>query len=566
MKLNSLLIFLLLFSSLFIQFTPAQTFGIKKYHPLSSKLAFSLEGGPTISLSDFNDPKVSFYGRITTEYLFPSRQIGVWGLKGHAALGSIEGSGGATSSRPELTAFKTAFLSLGGGAEYILKLSDVVMPYAYAGAAYLYFDPQDPDGNQLMRNSERRYSRHEWMLIGEGGFKFLVSDNVSLNFGLNMNYVNMDNLDDVIAGADNDIFFTAFGGITVYTLGISDNDGDGVADDEDVCPETPAGVLVDNFGCPVDADNDGVPDYLDICPGTPANISVDKNGCPVDSDEDGVPDYMDLRKDTPEGVAVDKRGCALDEDQDGVPDYKDKCPGTPVGLEVNKSGCPPEELKKEIPEIIEMTLSSGVNFEIGKSTLLPGAKFRLDKMIKEMNNSPKSMWQITGHTDNTGSRSMNINLSYDRAKSVANYLVQNGIDRSRLIVKGLGPDYPIADNSTETGRAQNRRVEIKFVEAEDEVIDLPYNVRSSTGEYNADNERHVGNMIFTDGNQYCFQVSSYRTRERAERDAQKYRNMGYDVFVVEANLPSLDGIWYRVRIGYFDSLSEARIKRSEIIK
>jgi cell division protein FtsN len=73
-------------------------------------------------------------------------------------------------------------------------------------------------------------------------------------------------------------------------------------------------------------------------------------------------------------------------------------------------------------------------------------------------------------------------------------------------------------------------------------------------------------MIFTDGNLYCFQVSSYRTRERAETDAQKYRNMGYNVFIVEANLPSLDGIWYRVRIGYFNSLSEAREKRREIIK
>jgi hypothetical protein len=220
-----------------------------------------------------------------------------------------------------------------------------------------------------------------------------------------------------------------------------------------------------------------------------------------------------------------------------------------------------------------MTLSSGVNFEVGKSNLLPGAKLELNKMIEVIQNSPKSIWQITGHTDNTGSRSLNINLSYDRAQAVADYLVLNGVERSRLIVKGLGPDYPVADNSTEGGRALNRRVEIKFVESnndvtgtpEEEVIELPYNV-SSSRDYNAKIERHVGNMIFTDGSLYCFQVSSHRTRERAEKDAQKYRGLGYDVFVVEANLPSLDGIWYRVRIGYFNSLGEAREKRSELIE
>ena len=542
-----------------------QTSGVKKYHPLSGHLGLSLEGGPTYTLADFKNDNISFYGRFTGEYFFPGTQIGVWGLKGHAAAGFLEGSGGATASRPDVEAFKTTFFSLGGGGEYLLKLSDVVMPYVYVGAAYLYFDPKDVNGDRLLRNSQKKYSKHEWMLIGEGGFKFLVSENVSVNLGFNIDYVNIDNLDDVIAGSDNDIFFTAFGGVTMFFGGVNDSDGDGIADNDDHCPNTPNAVIVDEFGCPVDTDNDGIPDYLDMCANTPANIPVDVDGCPVDSDYDGVPDYLDLCKDTPEGIQVDNRGCPLDEDGDGVPDYKDKCPGTPIGVEVNKWGCPPEALNNKIPETIEMTLYSGLSFEIGKSNLLNGARLELNKMIKVMKSNPASMWQITGHTDNTGSRSMNIELSYERAQSVVNYLMQNGIERSRLIVKGLGPDYPIADNSTESGRAQNRRVEIKFVEANEEVIDIPNNV-ISTGEYNAKIERHVGNMIFTDGNLFCFQISSYRTLERAETDAQKYRNMGYNVFIVEANLPSLDGIWYRVRIGYFNSLNEARENRREIIK
>jgi OOP family OmpA-OmpF porin len=539
-----------------------QTTGIKEYHLLSGRLAFSLEGGPTFLLSDFANSDISYYGRFTAEYLFPSTQIGVWGLKGHSAYGFLEGSGGATVTRPDVEAFKTTFFSLCGGVEYILRISDVVMPYAYAGAAYLYFDPNDPNGNPLLRNSQKQYSKHEYSLIGEGGFKFLVSNNVSLNVGFNMNYVNMDNLDDVVIGSDNDIFFTAFGGVTVYFFGVNDSDDDGVADDDDLCPETPQIVIVDQFGCPVDIDNDGVPDYLDKCSNTPANIPVDLDGCPVDSDGDAVPDYLDLCKDTPDGINVDKRGCPMDSDGDGVPDHRDNCPETPIGIEVNRVGCPLESMDTTVPEITSMVLSSGVNFEVGRSTLLSGAQSELNEMLDVMRKYPDSNWRISGYTDNTGSYSLNMKLSYDRAQAVADYLIQNGIKSSRLIVSGNGPNYPVADNATESGRSLNRRVEINFTEHGKEIIDIP----RTTSEYNIAAERNTGNMIFTDGNLYCFQVSSFRYRSEAEKHAQRLRESGEDAFVVEANLPELDGIWYRVRVGYFNSLGEAKAAREKVIK
>ncbi|HSO22666.1 MAG TPA: thrombospondin type 3 repeat-containing protein, partial [Chondromyces sp.] len=88
-----------------------------------------------------------------------------------------------------------------------------------------------------------------------------------------------------------------------------DDDGDGVANHLDRCPDTPKGVTVDAEGCPVDSDGDGVPDYLDKCPGTPAGVKVNADGCPIDSDGDGVPDARDLCPDTPRGMAVDANGC-----------------------------------------------------------------------------------------------------------------------------------------------------------------------------------------------------------------------------------------------------------------
>ena len=75
-------------------------------------------------------------------------------------------------------------------------------------------------------------------------------------------------------------------------------------------------------------------------------------------------------------------------------------------------------------------------------------------------NSPDTDVTIYGHTDNTGSRAVNERISKERADAVANYLVSQGISRSRMTTEGLAFDQPVADNSTASGRAQNRRVEV----------------------------------------------------------------------------------------------------------
>jgi len=553
-----IIIFSIAFLFIFSRIVYSQTLGIKKYQPLSGRLGLSIEGGTTFTLSDFSDPGWSYFGRFTTEYFFPSTSAGVWGIKGITSFGYLQGSGCASVTRPDLQEFKTSIFTLGGGGEYLLKLSKTVYPYVFVGAAYLYFDPQDMDGNPLQRNAQKKYSKNEWTLIAEGGFKFKVSEDVSLNLGLNMNYVDVDNLDDIQIGTDNDIYFSLFGGVTVYFLGINDSDGDGVSDDDDLCPDTPPGVIVDPFGCPVDTDNDGVPDYLDQCPNTPANVPVDTNGCFVDSDGDGVPDYLDLCKNTPEGAVVDKRGCAKDTDSDGVPDYRDDCPNTPIGVEVNKYGCTIEIIEIGQSQITTFTLSGGVNFEVGSAKLLPASVAELNVLVNAMKSEPESIWKISGYTDNTGSYETNMKLSYDRANSVANYLVLNGISPSRLGIKGYGPADPIADNSTAAGRALNRRVVVELLSEKPSE-----NVVSTTifTEYDVELEKQIGNMIFTDGNVYCFQVAAFRNRKQADNEVINLRNKGENAFVVEADIPALNGIWYRVRIGYFDSLQEAKAKR-----
>ncbi len=99
-------------------------------------------------------------------------------------------------------------------------------------------------------------------------------------------------------------------------------------------------------------------------------------------------------------------------------------------------------------------------FAFDSFELSEDAKGMLDKLIPVIEDVPGTKLKIIGHTDNIGGKSYNDNLSLNRAKSVASYLSAGGIDRNSIIEQGKGFSQPVADNTTEQGRAKNRRVEI----------------------------------------------------------------------------------------------------------
>jgi len=107
---------------------------------------------------------------------------------------------------------------------------------------------------------------------------------------------------------------------------------------------------------------------------------------------------------------------------------------------------------------------NNILFETGKSILTKSSFTELDRLLQILEENPLMRIEISGHTDNTGSLSLNLKLSEDRARAVVEYLVQKGVDSSRLEFKGFGPNQPVADNSTSAGRAMNRRVEFKILE------------------------------------------------------------------------------------------------------
>ncbi len=101
-------------------------------------------------------------------------------------------------------------------------------------------------------------------------------------------------------------------------------------------------------------------------------------------------------------------------------------------------------------------------FDVAKATLRPESNAELDRLVKLMNDVPKLKIEISGHTDNTGSATVNEALSQQRAEAVVNYLKSKGIAAARMTAKGYGMNQPVSPNTSEEGRQQNRRTEFEI--------------------------------------------------------------------------------------------------------
>ncbi len=445
--------------------TPIQT---ERLNAMSNVIGLTVEGGTTFGFTDYSISKVDYTVKGTLEYYFPSSANGNLGVRFFGQTGFVAGRGAPGIANNPTNEFSSRIDIIGGALMYILSIDDAVYPWFSAGASNVWYYPKDGNGNALPNYVAKNYTNYMLALNGDAGVKIMASNNFSFDASVGIVFGKKDYLDDINSGSNNDMFLTATVGASYYFGRNEDSDGDGVPDSRDMCPNTPLGVKVDEYGCPLDADGDGVPDYLDKCPNTPAGVKVDAKGCPLDADGDGVPDYLDKCPNTPAGVAVDATGCPLDSDGDGVPDYLDKCPNTPMGVQVDAEGCPLPVKKDTVvitqpAEIESLVLSGDTNFEFNKSKLLPNAYADLDKLVGTMRKHPEYSWEIGGYTDGIGSVNYNLKLSKQRAQSVVDYLVSKGIESNSLKVVGYGKANPIATNETVEGRSMNRRVEIKLL-------------------------------------------------------------------------------------------------------
>ena len=331
------------------------------------------------------------------------------------------------------------------------KRPRVIDPFLYLGGGYTALEGE---GEAMLNYG---YGVNFWLsetvgLVYQGGTKKDFSDIVPTHFQHSLGIVVKFGGTDTDGDGIYDKFDSCpeVAGLKEFN-GCPDTDGDGIIDGDDACPNV-AGLATLN-GCP-DADADGIADKDDMCPndkGTKAN-----NGCP-DTDGDSIVD----KDDKCATVAGPKAngGCPWpDTDGDGVLDKDDNCINE-VGPASN-DGCPEPVItvvaEKKIGEFAKTIL-----FKSGKSTFLPKVSEKLDGIVNIMQEFSKATFMIEGHTDSTGSESLNQKLSAKRAAAVQTYLAENGIDASRLESSGFGEANPIDTNKTRAGRANNRRVEIK---------------------------------------------------------------------------------------------------------
>jgi OmpA-OmpF porin, OOP family len=235
-----------------------------------------------------------------------------------------------------------------------------------------------------------------------------------------------------------------------------DDDGDGVPNYRDKCPNTPRGEKVTPFGCPIDTDFDGVYDYEDKCVTEPG--PRENSGCPWgDKDNDGVKDNIDKCPDVP-GV-MRYAGCPVppkkDTDGDGVVDEDDLCPDTP-GILANR-GCP--EIKPEEKAALKKAFDN-LLFETGKDVIKKSSYSSLNELAQVLIKNPQTLIYLEGHTDDVGKDEDNLILSQNRSASVKRYLVEKGVEDYRITTDGFGESRPVADNTTDQGRTLNRRVEM----------------------------------------------------------------------------------------------------------
>ncbi len=112
---------------------------------------------------------------------------------------------------------------------------------------------------------------------------------------------------------------------------------------------------------------------------------------------------------------------------------------------------------------LQLIMPGNVTFPTNGYSVRSDFETVLDSVARVLYKFTDTRLQVTGHTDSTGARAYNYDLSSRRAGSVANYLASQGIDQGRLIIQGKGPDQPVATNDSAYGRAENRRVELSIV-------------------------------------------------------------------------------------------------------
>ena len=443
LKLSALALGLIVYSETFAQDTPTGALDVPKvFSPASSfsTWSFGINAGvlaPTVvaGKNDFTSWKADLgYGAYIKKQIWPAFgvQANFLGGKLKADNSRLLGNGSAPvspfSSYETLVKYSgslSAYWSLAN--IYWMNRTNVVQPYLTAGYGLMGYDVDLTSGSRTTRfNTE---TVHESFIPVGAGFKFGISNNLMLDLGYQMNFVDGDNLDGYRAGPQSDKFSYTHVGLE-FALGGKSK--------PQLSSYNPVAALE--------------ADYISRNAALQAELAAERARNAAQMAQ----------------MATDWARFKTDSDGDGVSDFFDKCPNTPAGTQVDGAGCElkvtnttinpvrvviTEEDRRVVAEAIK-----NLEFDFGKATIRSTSYASLNRVADLLKSKDFSL-KLAGHTDDVGSAAANLKLSKDRAESVKSYLVSQGANPSRVEAVGYGESQPISSNKTASGRQNNRRVE-----------------------------------------------------------------------------------------------------------
>lgn len=446
LKLSALALGLMVSSETFAQDTPAGSPPIPKlFSPASAFNTWSIgiHAGPLSpsvlsGKNDFTNWNVDIgYGGYIKKQILPA-----FGIQANFIAGKLEGDntellGNGSALVSPYSSYETklgysaslnGYLSMGN--IYWMKRRNTIQPYVTAGYGLIGYKAtlMNTGGTTTTKFNGGETVEESFIPVGVG-LKFSLSNNINLDLGYSMNFVDGDNLDGYRAGPQSDKFSYSHIGLE-FALGGKSK--------PQLASYNPVAAMQD--------------DYISRNATLVADLAAEraKNAAQMAQ------------------MNTDWARFKNDSDGDGVSDYFDKCPNTPVGTQVDGAGCEikvtmttvnpvrvivTEEDRKVVAEAIR-----NLEFDFGKSTIRSTSYPSLNRVADLLKSKDFSL-KLAGHTDNVGSDAANLKLSKDRAESVKSYLVSQGANASRIEATGYGESQPISNNNTASGRQNNRRVE-----------------------------------------------------------------------------------------------------------
>ena len=363
---------------------------------LSDKILLGGDLGLTFTSSDYKDVGVGLMIRGVGEYYFYENNAHQIGIRGFGGYGISTGS----DNRFVPDGFNTNLYTLALGGIYSYQFSKVVSPYVFIGLKYLRFNPKDDDGNTLPNNALNNYERNLFNIAMEFGLRYQLSDELYGYSSLTPINLTNDNIDDKTSGSAKDLIVSL------------------------------------NFGLLYKFDAPWAEDEFNV---------VSEDNLPGGMEEDG------------EQIKTDEVEIESEKLNEEIKDEEIKEADAPLELVETVTETSKSNIIEELSHKLEF---SKVNFEFGKTELDRLEYVELDRLLNIIENDEKSKWKIIGYTDSIEPIQIHQSLAIQRAYFVMRYFMSKGIDRDRFEIVVKGEENPVADNSTEEGRAKNRRVEI----------------------------------------------------------------------------------------------------------